>query len=417
MQHEFADHRRMLSVAQLNEYVKAVMDGDPILSSVTVRGEISNFKRYPSSGHLYFTLKDPEGQLRAVMFQSSAVRLRFVPGDGQTVIAHGHVSVYPQRGEYQLYVDTMQQDGAGTLAMRYEQLRKKLEGEGLFDLSRKKPLPPMPRRIGVITSPSGAAIHDIRNILARRFPCAEMILFPSAVQGEEAAEELRLGIEFFGSTGLCDVIIIGRGGGSAEDLWAFNDEALARAIAACPIPTVSAVGHESDFTICDFVADRRAPTPSAAAELCVPDKSELLSALFGTRERMGQLVTGRMDAERRYLNSLSSASVIRQPARIFDGLRLRLSEIEGRIEHTAALAVTRKKGLLAEKGAALEAMSPLSVLSRGYAAVSRGEKTVTKAADVRCGDRLQIRFADGRIEAVAEKEKGVDGYAKESIDL
>ena len=283
----------MLSVTQLNDYLKMWMDGDRVLSNLFVRGEISNLS-LPRSGHLYFTLKDEEGQVRSVMFRTYAGRLPFRPEDGMKVIAHGRVSVYGPSGQYQLYVDDLQPDGAGALALRYEQLKRRLEAEGLFDEARKKPLPAMPMRIGVITSPSGAAVHDLQNVLGRRFPLAEMILFPSAVQGAEAPEQLTLGIQFFAASELVDVIIIGRGGGSAEDLWAFNDEGLARAIADCPIPVISAVGHESDFTICDFVADRRAPTPSAAAELAVPDMGELLQSLWMQGMRLQSLLGGRL---------------------------------------------------------------------------------------------------------------------------
>ena len=400
--------KTMLTVSQLNEYLKMVLDGDRLLSSVWISGEISNFKPY-SSGHLYFMLKDDDGQLRAVMFRMNASRLGFMPRDGMRVLAHGRVSVYPQSGQYQLYVDAMQPDGAGSLAMRYEQLRRKLEAEGLFDHSRKRPLPEMPMRIGVITSPSGAAVHDIRNVLGRRFPCAEMILFPSAVQGAEAPDQLRAGIEFFGMAGICDVIIIGRGGGSAEDLWAFNDEELARAIAACPIPVISAVGHESDFTICDFVADRRAPTPSAAAELAVPDKNEILERIAGIGGRMSGVVSHRVSQEKRYVGQIANAAVFRRPERIFDAFRMRLSEREERIDRAVTRQTDLRKQMLIRSGARLQALSPLAVLSRGYAAVSRDGATVTHASDLRVGDRLRIRFADGTVNAAVEKGADENG--------
>ncbi len=398
--------RSVLSVSQLNEYLKMLLDGDALLSGVYVRGEISNFKCYQSSGHLYFTLKDDDGQVRAVMFRMHASKLAFMPSDGMKVIARGRVSVYPQSGQYQLYVEELVPDGAGSLAMRYEQLRRKLEAEGLFDLSRKKPLPGMPMRVGVITSPSGAAVHDIKTVLGRRFPLAQMILFPSAVQGAEAPEQLRTGIEFFGMTGICDVIIIGRGGGSAEDLWAFNDEALARAIAACPIPVISAVGHESDFTICDFVADRRAPTPSAAAELAVPDKSELTARLSAQSARLQTLVSGRLAQERRYLERIAGAQVLLHPERIFDRHRMRLADAEGRLTRAIEKKQERCRHLLAQTGARLEALSPLAVLTRGYAAVSRAGETLTKASQIEAGDRLEIRFADGTVSATADGLKG-----------
>ena len=409
--------KSMLTVSQLNEYLRMTMDGDKVLSSVYVRGEISNFKHYQSSGHYYFTLKDEEGQLRSVMFRSYAARLAFRPEDGMKVIAHGHVSVYVQSGQYQLYVDDMQPDGAGSLAMRYEQLRRKLEAEGLFDAARKKPLPAYPMRVGVITSPVGAAVHDIRTVLGRRFPSAEMLLFPSAVQGAEAPEQLRMGIEFFGMTGLCDVIIIGRGGGSAEDLWAFNDEALARAIAACPIPTVSAVGHESDFTICDFVADRRAPTPSAAAELVVPVATELIAGLRVQAARMSRFVESRVAQERRCLQQLEASASFSRPEKIFDPFRMRVAEGERTLCQLTQTALERDRSRLGQISAKLGALNPLSVLSRGYAAVSREGETVTRAAQVSAGDRLQICFSDGQITAVAETQKGATQHAEKNNDV
>ena len=396
-----------LSVSQLNEYLKMLLDGDSVVSNVYVRGEISNFT-VPRSGHLYLTLKDEEGQVRAVMFRTYAQRLIFRPEDGMKVIAHGRVSIYGPSGQYQLYIDDMQPDGAGSLAMRYEQLRRKLEAEGLFDESRKKPLPVMPLRIGVITSPTGAAVQDIRNILRRRFPCAEMILFPAAVQGVEAPEQLRMGIEFFSMTGLCDVIIIGRGGGSIEDLWAFNDELLARAVAACPIPVISAVGHESDFTICDFVADKRAPTPSAAAELAVPDRLELSAQLSMTEARMTSLLSGYLAREKRFFSQLASATVFQKPERIFDSFRMKLSEREAELDRFALRYAEVGRNRLSSLCGRLEAMNPLAVLSRGYAAVSRAGETVTRAASVSVGDTIEIRFADGQISATVENKKGSD---------
>ena len=409
--------KQVLNVSDVNEYIRMLMDGDRVLGNVLVRGEISNFKCYQSSGHLYFTLKDEEGQLKSVMFRSYASRLAFRAEDGMKVIAHGRISVYSQSGQYQLYVDDLQPDGAGALALRFEQLKRKLEAEGLFDASRKKPLPRYPRRIGVITSPSGAAVHDVKNVLGRRFPAAEMILFPSAVQGAEAPEQLRAGVAFFGESGMCDVIIIGRGGGSAEDLWAFNDEALAREIAACPIPVISAVGHESDFTICDFVADRRAPTPSAAAELAVPDASELIAAIRIRSERMERFAETKILQEKRYLQQLASSPVLQKPQKIFDLFRMRVAEKDDALNRAVASALEQNKGLLAQRAATLEAMSPLSVLSRGYAAVSRGEEAITRAKEVSVGDRLKIRFSDGEVDAVAESMKGERERAEEKTEL
>ncbi len=395
----------LLSVSELNDYLKMMMDGDRVLSNVWVRGEISNFKAH-SSGHLYFSMKDAKGQLRCVMFVSNAMRLRFRLEDGMKVIAHGHVSVYGASGQYQLYAEELQPDGVGSLALQFEQLKQKLAQEGLFAPERKRPLPPLPRRIGVITSPTGAAVHDIKNVLGRRFPLAEMILFPSAVQGAEAPEQLRLGLEFFGQTDLVDVIIIGRGGGSAEDLWAFNDEALARAVAACPIPVISAVGHESDFTICDFVADRRAPTPSAAAELAVPNSEDVLAYFTGCKERLQASLLRRISQERQSLSHLAKNRVLTRPELLLDGYRMRLAENEKELSNTVSRVQERKSVSLQTVAGRLEALSPLSVLSRGYAVVYRDDHMLSRAADVQSGDRLQIRFADGTVNAEAINEKG-----------
>ena len=409
--------KKALSVGEINEYIRMLMDGDRVLGNVLVRGEISNFKFYQSSGHLYFTLKDSEGQLKSVMFRSYAARLAFRPEDGMKVIAHGRISVYPQSGQYQLYVDDLQPDGAGALAMRFEQLKRKLEAEGLFDESRKKPLPRYPRRIGVITSPSGAAVHDIKNVLGRRFPAAEMILFPSAVQGAEAPEQLCAGVAFFAQTKLCDVIIIGRGGGSAEDLWAFNDETLARVIAACPIPVISAVGHESDFTICDFVADRRAPTPSAAAELAVPDAKELAAAIHIQSERMTRFVSAKIMQEKRYLQQLQSSPVLQNPQKIFDLFRMRVAEKDETLGRSVDAVLEGYRATLAQRSAKLGALSPLSVLSRGYATVSRNGEAITRAESVCVGDRLKVRFSDGEVDAVVEAKKGANDHDEEKADL
>ena len=404
----------ILSVSQLNEYLRMIMDGDRVLSSVFIRGEISNYKLY-SSGHAYFTLKDEEGQLRAVMFRSYASRLLFAPSDGMRVIVHGRVSVYGVSGQYQLYADEMQPDGAGSLALRYEQLKRKLEAEGLFDASRKKPLPQFPRRIGVITSPTGAAVHDMINVLGRRFPLAEMILYPSMVQGAEAPLQLISGVEFFGATGLVDVIIIGRGGGSAEDLWAFNDENLARSIAACPISVISAVGHESDFTICDFVADRRAPTPSAAAELAVPDTRDWLGHFRATGERIRSLAEVNIAQKKKYLQQLTASRVMRHPEQVLSPFYLRLSGLEQGLEQAAKQILRERQQRLARISAKMEALSPLSVLSRGFAAVSRENgEAVTSASKIKRGDSLRIEFSDGRI--LAQVTKGNED-GKESIDL
>lgn len=405
--------REPLSVSQLNEYLRMQMEGDRVLSNVLVRGEISNFSA-PQSGHLYFTLKDPEGQVRAVMFRGQALRLRFRPEDGMRVIVSGRVSVYTAGGQYQIYVNDIQPDGAGALALQYEQLRRRLEAEGLFDPARKKAIPKFPRRVGVITSPTGAAVQDIRNILGRRYPCAEMILFPSAVQGEEAVEQLIAGLLFFQNYGLADVIIIGRGGGSAEDLWAFNDETLARTIADCTIPVISAVGHEVDFTICDFVADLRAPTPSAAAELAVPDRADLIRDFLSAGIRLERQTVQKITGERRYLEQLASSRAFSRPDLLLDPVRMKLSDLENRLAQIVSAQSERRRNMLSTISASLDALSPLRVLSRGYAAVGRAGEVVASAKTLRTGDELNIRFADGTVNATVtetqiEKEVAFHG--------
>ena len=396
--------RQALSVTQLNEYLKMVIEGDRVLSNVFVRGEISNFKLY-SSGHAYFTLKDDAGQLKSVMFRSYFSRLAFLPEDGMRVIAHGRVSVYESSGQYQLYADDIQPDGAGSLAMRFEQLKRKLAAEGLFDESRKRPLPPMPKRIGVITSPSGAAVHDIINVLGRRFPAAEMILYPSEVQGAQAPAQLISGVEFFSMTGLVDVIILGRGGGSAEDLWAFNDEYLARAVASCAVPVISAVGHESDFTICDFVADRRAPTPSAAAEIAVPDKGEILRSLASVRAGWQTSMQRRISQERRVLSQLTASRVFARPEQMFENFYVRLDEHESDLNRGIGQMLLQKKQSTASLAGKLQALNPLAVLARGYATVSKDSASVTSIKQINDNDMLDIRMADGSLRATVLQRK------------
>ena len=398
--------RQALSVTQLNEYLKMVIEGDRVLSNVFVRGEISNFKLY-SSGHAYFTLKDDAGQLKSVMFRSYFSRMAFMPEDGMRVIAHGRVSVYETSGQYQLYVDDMQPDGAGSLAMRFEQLKRKLAAEGLFDEARKRPLPPMPRRIGVITSPSGAAVHDIINVLGRRFPAAEMILYPSEVQGAQAPAQLISGVEFFSMTGLVDVIILGRGGGSAEDLWAFNDEYLARAVASCSVPVISAVGHESDFTICDFVADRRAPTPSAAAEIAVPDVNEILRSLNAIQSGLQATMQKRIAQETRILNQIAQSRVFSRPDQMLDHFRIRLDEREADLSRAVEQTILQKRQATASLVGKLQALNPLSVLARGYATVSKDGTSITSVKQINDNDTLDIRMADGSVRATVSQRKDI----------
>ena len=398
---------KALSVSELNEYLRMQMDGDRVLSSLYVRGELSNCKLY-ASGHLYFTVKDEESQLSGVMFRSYASQLEFLPKDGMRVILHGRVTVYPARGQYQICADALIPDGAGSLAMQFEQLKRRLEAEGLFDPARKKPIPRFPQRIGVITSPSGAAVHDIRNILGRRYPLAEMMLFPAQVQGEGAEQHLITGLYWFQEEYPVDVIILGRGGGSAEDLWAFNSELLARAVADCRIPVISAVGHESDFTICDFVADLRAPTPSAAAELAVPDSAKLKAELMTFGARMRGAVSDHVTRERRMLNRIREG-IFSHPERVIDGYRMRSAECERRLERAITVGLDKKRSALGGMAQRLKALNPMEVLTRGYAAVSRGEETLTSAEQVGVGDLLTVRFADGTVTAQAVEKGNENG--------
>ena len=385
----------LMSVGMLNEYVKGMLDSNEVLSDVWVRGEISNFTNHYKTGHYYFSLKDEKGAIGAVMFRTYAQRLPFVPQNGMKVILHGRVSLYVPGGQYQINADAMQPDGIGGLYLAYEQLKAKLQAEGLFDESRKKPLPRIPARIGIITSPTGAAIHDMIHVLGRRFPLAEILLYPALVQGAGAPASLIAGMHFFNEQNNVDLIIIGRGGGSVEDLWAFNDEALARTVAASRIPVISAVGHESDFTICDFVADRRAPTPSAAAELAVPETGELSRALRGYTERMENAVLGRVARERERVQRLSASRVLTSPERYIDDCRMRVGDLTLRLDRAAEQRVTAARSDFLRLAAQLDALNPLSILTRGYAVAKRGDVPVRSVSELKTGDALRLTLSDG----------------------
>ena len=371
----------VLSVLQLNEYVKGVLEDEPQLQAVAVKGEISNFIHH-RSGHMYFTLKDEDSQIKAVMFKNANMRLQFRPKDGQKVVVMGSVSVYSPGGQYQLYVGAMKPDGIGDLYQAYEELKKRLSEEGLFDPIHKRPLPAFPQKIGVITSANGAAVRDIINVAGRRCPMTQLLLYPAQVQGAGTDESLITALDYFDKRGDIDVIIIGRGGGSIEDLWGFNSERLARKIFAMNTPVISAVGHETDFTICDFVADKRAPTPSAAAEIAVPDLNVLRQRLDGMAERAcGGLENGIAERLRR-LNDEKATYDVRGVERL---LRLREEKLKG----------------LAGKA---HTLSPLGVLARGYAVVSKDGKAVVDAAAVEVGDGVEIRLQKGKITAKVEEK-------------
>lgn len=393
-----------LTVTQLNEYIKAKIDADAFLSHVTVKGEISNFTNHYKTGHFYFTIKDEGSLIKAVMFRSAAAKLNFVPENGMKILARGRVSAFVRDGQYQLYCEGMEPDGIGALYFAFEQLKKKLSAEGLFDEARKKPLPKIPTRIGVITSPTGAAIRDIINILGRRFPYAKVILYPALVQGADAAPSLIAGMQYFNTERNVDVIIIGRGGGSIEDLWAFNSEELARTVAASAIPTISAVGHETDFTICDFVADRRAPTPSAAAELAVPEMHELMRKIDNIIGRMSLLLSKRIENGRQILDFYKTQGIFAHPERMLEERKMQLLMLGQRLDTSIVGKVNSEKSLLAQRTAKLEALSPLGILSRGYSvATNEAGKVISSVQSVSPGDRLSLRLRDGKISATVDE--------------
>ena len=386
----------VLSVSQLNRYIKMNFDADENLANIFISGEISNFTNHYRTGHLYFTLKDDSAAVRAVMFNSSAKRLKFMPEDGMKVIARGRVSVYEASGQYQLYVDDMQPDGVGALNLAYEQLKEKLQKEGLFSEHHKKPLPPYPEKVGVITSPTGAAVRDIINVLGRRFPYAEIVFCPVLVQGEGAHLQLTDAVNLFNSERAADVIIIGRGGGSIEDLWEFNDEGLARAVYNSEIPVISAVGHETDFTICDFVADMRAPTPSAAAELTVPDANELQYALSALKNRMFLNVSSGIADRRSRLEYLTSKGALKSPDEMLSNRSQRLDTAFSKMLSSYENRIGGKKVEFISAATALSKLDPMSVLMRGFAFVSdKSGKNVYSSQALAKGDKINVRFHDG----------------------
>lgn len=387
--------QHIFGVTEVNHLVKLLLDNEPMLQNVAVRGELSNYKMYPS-GHHYFTLKDAEGALRCVMFKGQAVRLRFRPENGMKVVVTGRITVFPRDGAYQLYCSTMTPEGVGDLAVAFEQLKQKLYAEGLFDPAHKKPLPEYPERIAVITSSAGAAVHDMIRILRRRYPIAKVILLPVRVQGVEAPAEIVGAIRYANRWRVGDVIITGRGGGSMEDLWAFNDERVARAIYDSEIPVISAVGHEPDVTIADFVADARASTPSNAAEIAVPDQMELMRFLKGAEERMLQSETIRLETLRKRLDTLASKRVMKDQMAYVQDKRMELLHLQQRLGDLSAGQISRKRERFSALAASLDAMSPLKVLGRGYA-VARSEagEILKSAGDVNIGDHIQVKLGRG----------------------
>ncbi len=389
----------VFSVSDLNVYIKNLFENNRTLSSVTVRGEISNFVNH-RSGHLYFSLKDADGQIRAVMFKSRAATLRFIPESGMKVMVHGSVTVYPRDGSYQIYVSSMQPDGIGALYLAYEQMKARLAEEGLFDDSHKLPVPQIPERIGVITSPTGAAVRDIINVTGRRFPQADVFIYPALVQGEGAEESLIKALDYLDRSRLCDVIIIGRGGGSIEDLWAFNSEKLARRIYSATTPIISAVGHETDFTICDFVADMRAPTPSAAAEIAVPDRRELMLRLDSYDERLRLALLRRLNRAKERLDYLSAMAGKFRISNLISQRRDELSRLGEKAHLLMKAYIDKAKDRLAINAGKVDALSPLSILFRGYSIAERGGRVVKSVDDVKIDDKIDLILPDGRISAV-----------------
>ncbi len=395
--------QHIFGVSEVNELVKLLLDNEPMLQNVQVQGELSNYKIYPS-GHHYFTLKDAQGALRCVMFRGQASRLRFRPESGMKVVVSGRISVFPRDGSYQLYCNTMSPLGAGDLAVAFEQMKAKLYAEGLFDKAHKKPLPRFPQTIAIITSSAGAAIHDMIRILRQRYPLTKVVLLPVRVQGTEAPPEIVGAIRYANRWHIGDLIITGRGGGSMEDLWAFNDERVARAIYESEIPVISAVGHEPDVTISDFVADARASTPSNAAEIAVPDQAELYRLLRDSRTRMEQAQHGQLETLRHRLNTLAAKRVMTDHLAYIQDKRMNLAHLQKRLGDRAEMMISQKKQCFAGMAAALDAMSPLKVLGRGYAMAQSEAGTVLKSyQDVHSGDRVKVTLGEGGFTCTVEQ--------------
>ncbi len=390
---------QVLTISQINEYIRGKMDSDSLLNSVAVKGEISNYKLYPS-GHHYFTLKDESSALKCVMFRGNALRLRFRPENGMKIIAMGKISVYPRDGAYQLYCTAMTVDGVGDLHAAFEQLKKKLAAQGLFDPEHKKPIPKYPGTIGIITSSAGAAIHDMLRILRKRYPLTQVRLLPVRVQGAEAPAEIAAAIGYANHFELADLLIVGRGGGSIEDLWAFNDEAVARAIFASKIPVISAVGHEPDITISDYVADLRAATPSNAAELAVHDQESLYQTLDAMNSRMAGILKRQLKASRDRLTAIASSSTLRSPAIYIEQRRKALELLKGRLVSVQSSLLHRQRQRFLGNTAKLDAMSPLKVLTRGYAMTKLSDGNVLRSVhQIEAGENFRVILADGTIQA------------------
>lgn len=403
-----------LSVSELNDYVRRALASDPALRFVSLRGEISDFKRY-ASGHWYFTLKDDESRIQCVCYRQYASQIQFQPENGMKVILNGAVGLYTVSGAYQFYAENMTLDGVGELYLKFEALKAKLMKEGLFDVSRKRPLPLMPRAIGVVTSRSGAVIHDIATVTRRRFPAMQIILRPAQVQGEGAAEDIAAGIEEIARLPQVDVIIVGRGGGSLEDLWAFNEEIVVRAIAACPIPIVSAVGHEVDVTLSDLAADLRAATPSAAAEVCVPEKKQLLNNLEKYRLSLLRAGQNALLSRKNMLSYYEKRLASRHPAALLQGARARSVLLSQQMQAGIERSLTLRKARLSQLSEKLNALGPRQALSRGYAVVLADGQAVTSVEQVR--DEMTLLLQDGRIQVRTIQIRKEDPFEQETAKL
>ena len=395
----------VLSVTQINEYIRSQMDADPHLADVVIRGEISNYKLYPS-GHHYFTLKDEGAALRCVMFKGNAMKLRFRPDNGMKILAMGKISVFPRDGAYQLYCSAMAMDGVGDLHAAFEQLKAKLQSQGLFDPAHKKPIPKLPGTIGIVTSSAGAALHDMLRILRHRYPLTRVLLLPVRVQGTEAPVEIAAAIAYANRYHLADLLIVGRGGGSLEDLWAFNDERVAHAIYNSHIPVISAVGHEPDVTISDYVADLRAATPSNAAELAVPDQDAIRQTLDAMTSTMATSVNRQLKAARVHLNALASSQGLQSPLGYLQQRRKNLQMLRDRITSAQLHQISLKKQYFIGYTSKLDALSPLKVLTRGYALTQQKDGSVIRSVkQIRCDDLIHITLADGNITAEVKEVK------------
>ena len=398
--------KMILSVTQINEYIRALLAQDDVLSVIMVRGEISNLT-FHRSGHIYFTLKDENSVLKAVMFRSSAQRVKFALKEGMSIIVCGRISVYPQSGQYQLYAEDIQPDGIGALYIAYEQIKEKLALEGLFDQARKRPIPKYPKTVGIITSPTGAAIHDMINVISRRFPLAKIVLYPALVQGDSAYRSLISGLQYFNNKKTADLLIIGRGGGSMEDLWAFNNVELAYAVFNSEIPVISAVGHESDFTICDFVADLRAPTPSAAAELAVPNVIDVRNTLTNYITAAERSIFSEIQRYKNIVRVLASSRVLTSKENLLNEYRMKLGLVTDRLDNGIFNVINSKKHEFDILTIKLDAISPLNTLKRGYAiALDNSGRAISSVNDITIDQSLDISFADGSLKtAVYEIHK------------